>query len=207
MRLLRAWFFFFLAGSIVCLVSYVNWERMQNTVPVRSSITLRSGCQYFSFTPDITNNYLVDMDFHSKLPREQMACLLNINLDEPERSPACNNVQPLLNIKWQLTENGRIVRRFSTNSEFGGASFTGDGFSRFLGGFSAESGGHYVLELDVLADESTLAKYQPQLVVQIIPAYTEVISWRIIECAIIVVFCILGGIYVLLFTRRRAHPG
>jgi hypothetical protein len=71
-----------------------------------------------------------------------------------------------------LTSEGQTVAEGSSDDYRSGA-WMNDSISRGLGRFQSRSGGRYVLDVDVLADGSSLAPGNPRLKVQVDSMVTE----------------------------------
>lgn len=152
--------------------------------------------------------YDIEIEVEKKIPFETLNCLLGTTMATRSTDLVeCPDKPSVVKISWVLMSNGETVARGSTD-EYRSGAWRNDSISRELGTFTSESGRYYLLDVDVLADGSSLAPGNPHLKVEVSPAVYED---EAVGGAILFLLCIvlvLMGVVLLLvwfFRNRRTR--
>jgi hypothetical protein len=105
---------------------------------------------------------------------------------------------------WTLTSDGRTVASGSSDEDRSG-DWGNDSISRILGSFHSENGRRFVLDVDVLADGSSLALGNPRLKVRVHPMFYEdvMVGGAVMSLTALVLVLIGGILLVISFVKNR----
>jgi hypothetical protein len=144
-------------------VSIYIWAGMMNAVPLDIPVTLSVG---HIRTPDFKTSvdipYDIDIAFDSGIPLDKLNCLIGMNLQSVQ---PCTDQPSVLKVNWTLVRDDQNIASGSS-TETGRASYSYNKTARHIGGFHAENGRKYRLELDVLQDGAQLGRANPRLQVE-----------------------------------------
>jgi hypothetical protein len=137
---------------------HVRWSLVDKSVP------LVLGHIEVEFTPHFEGHYVSGIRVQRKLPFEILQCLLG----EKNYIPAsqCNNIPLVLQFKWHLSTDGRVVQEGTSEKQLLGA-YANDFIEMEFLYFEATRGQHYSLELEFTKDGSELAVTNPRLEVAV----------------------------------------
>jgi hypothetical protein len=170
-------------------------------------ISLRGGhVRTREFKVNLKALYIVEIEVEKKIPYETLNCLLGIEDINPDK---CKNNASVVNVSWVLSSQGAVVALGSTIESKGG-SWTKDIIARQIGSFQSEKGRQYTLDVNVLADGSSLTEGNPRLKVGVHPMYYENVAFADIPFLLVtVVLIVIGTIMLVASTlreRRRLKP-
>ena len=144
-------------------VSIYFWLTMMNAVPLDIPVSLSVGhIRTPDFRTSVAIPYDVDIAFDSGIPLDELNCLIGMNLKSVQ---PCTGQPPVLNVNWKVVSDGQTVASGSS-TETGGAGYSYHKAARHIGGFRAENGRTYRLDLDVLQDGTRLVRANPRLEVE-----------------------------------------
>ncbi len=154
--------------GVVLFGGWLLWWKTRILKPVDMPVSMSPG---HIRTPEFKINleavYLIEIVAdQKKIPADSLFCLLGYKILDS----SCPNTPSVVAASWILSSDGAVVARGSTkDKDSGGGTVMDDGIGREIGSFDSESGRHYVLDVDVLADGSKLATGNPRLQVQRFP--------------------------------------
>jgi hypothetical protein len=158
------------------------------------------------FNINLTAQYAIEINSENKLPLDTLECLLG-----SEFPPEKCHIPSVVRVRWTLHGDGMAVQGKSddTGSGYGGSGPSGEAF-RTIGFFQGKKGRRYKLDIDVLADGSSLDVTNPHLSVSVFDTKYEsalVFSGLLrLACGIIG----LAGAALLMLSvlkqRRTSHP-
>jgi len=126
-------------------------------------VSLAQGSHFSSgdFGINLTAQYAIDINAKGKIPVDDLGCLLGNDMH------ATCPLSSVVRVHWTLFSDGIVAQDTSDGSKGGGATYsTGEAF-RTIGFFRGEKGRRYKLDVDVLADGSSLAVANPRLSVSV----------------------------------------
>ena len=164
----------FVCVVIICYGTWVLWLFTRINRPVNVPIAMTVG---HLRTPVFRVNraafYDIEIEVQKTIPFETLNCLLGTAMAQRSTDlQECPDKPSVVKASWILSSNGRIVAQGSTDDHRSGA-WRNDSISRELGIFKSQKGRPYVLDVDVLADGSSLAAGNPHLKVEVSPAVYE----------------------------------
>jgi hypothetical protein len=165
---------FVFAGIGVC-GTWVLWLTTRTERPVNIPISMDIG---HSRTPEFKLNmnapYMIEIEVQKeKIPFDTLNCLLGMSM--AVRSTAlqdCPDRPSVVKASWVLMSDGQTVAQGSSDDHRSGA-WMNDSIARELGHFQSQNGRRYVLDVDVLADGSSLKLGNPRLKVEVHPEVYE----------------------------------
>jgi hypothetical protein len=143
-----------------------------------------------------------------KIPFDTLNCLLGLSTAlKSTELQECPDKPSVLKASWVLTSNGQAVAHGSSDDYRGGA-WMNDSISRELGHFEGQSGRRYVLDVNVLADGSSLNSGNPRLKVQVYPGVYEGNIFNDIILLLVSAVLVLVGAALLIvsFVRNSSRP-
>jgi hypothetical protein len=159
-------------------------------------------------TPEFKVNraalYDIEIEVQKTIPFERLNCLLGTAM--AERSTVlqdCPDNPSVVKASWILSSGGRLVAKGSSDTPRSG-SWGNYSISRQLGSFQSQKGRPYVLDVEVLADGSSLASGNPRLRVEVFPSVYEDDVVYSAELSLLAGLLILVGIWNL-WPRRQPN--
>lgn len=179
------------------------WSQTRTWVPIRMPISLNGGhVRTREFKVNFKALYLVEVEVEKKIPYETLNCLLGVEDIYPDK---CKNIPSVVNVSWVLSSRGTVVALGSSLDSKGG-SWTKDTIARQIGSFQSENGRQYTLDVDVLADGSSLTEGNPRLKVEVHPMYYESVAFADIRFLLVTVVLIVIGTIMLVASILRERP-
>lgn len=199
----RLGFIFVGVGVAVC-GTWLLWLSTRTERPLDIPMPMAIGhVRTREFKINLKAPYEIDIEVQKKIPYDTLNCLLgtamartSTNLEE------CPDRPSVVKASWVLTSDGRVVARGSSDDYRSGA-WMNDSISRELGHFQSQSGRRYVLDVDVLADGSSLTPGNPRLKVEVHPMVYEQNAFRSVMLAVAMGMLILVGLSLLMFSTRK----
>jgi biopolymer transport protein ExbD len=134
------------------------WEATRIWVPVNFPISLSPGhIKTNEFKLNLDSSYVVFIAIDRTSDYDNTLCLAGVQ--------TCDNKPSIVRASWTLDEAQKPIATGSTNHEQNGFGCW-DAICREAGTFTAEKGGHYSLDVDILEDGSGLNSANPRLMVQ-----------------------------------------
>jgi hypothetical protein len=186
-------------GVLVPLV-FILWYSHVRWVLVDKSVLLVPGHVMVAFTPNFAGHYVSGIRVQRKLQFETLQCLLG----EKNYIPAsqCKEVPAVLQFKWQLSTDGRIVQQGTSDKQLLGA-YAGDFIEMEFLYFEAKRGQPYSLELDFIKNGTELAVTNPRLQVGVDSwdsfDTAMILPWTLLFAAI----CVLPGLVLIRAKRSK----
>jgi hypothetical protein len=150
--------------------------------------------------------YVIEVEVQkAKIPFETLNCLLGMTMAPASTDlQECPNRPSVVKASWVLTSSGQIVARGSSD-DYRSGGWMNDSISRELGHFQSRSGRRYVLDVDVLADGSSLNPANPRLKVGVDPGvYEGNMVWSAILFLAMGVLVLVGSILLVIsFIKNR----
>jgi hypothetical protein len=160
-------------------------------------------------TPEFKTNlkaiYMIQIEVMKKEPVDRLTCLLGL---EDTNSGKCNNTRSVVDASWILWSRGAVVARGSSSEDKSGA-WMNTKIARQIGSFASEKGRQYILDVNVLADGSSLAVTNPRLKVGVHPSAYENNAFVGIRNMLVAAVLVLVGAILLVVSvlkeRRRSR--
>jgi hypothetical protein len=195
-------------GAIVIVIGlavcggWSLWSETRTCVPVSLPISLKSGhVRTQEFKVNLKAFYIIEIEADRKIPYKTLNCLLGVENIYPDR---CKDTPSVVNVSWVLSSQGAVVALGSTLDSKGG-SWTNDTIARQLGSFQSERGRRYTLDLNVLADGSSLDAGNPRLKIGVHPMYYEEAAFASIPVLLLTAVLIVIGTIMLVASTLRAN--
>jgi len=193
-----------IAAGLALFGSWVLWSETRTWIPVDMPVSLSIGQMR---TPEFKTNlkaiYMIQIEVMKKEPVDRLTCLLGL---EDTNSGKCESTRSVVDASWILWSRGTVVARGSSSEDKSGAWMNAK-IARQIGSFASEKGRQYILDLNVLADGSSLAAANPRLKVGVHPsAYENNAFVGIRNMLVATVFVLVGAIMLIasvLRERRR----
>lgn len=115
------------------------------------------------FTVAKTHWYWILIQVEKPLPFQQMQCMMGVTASPLDRKD-CSENDPLLRADWSVWNDGHLMSSGSSTPKDDGM-FTKEYIFKFLGGFPAETGKKYMLEVNFNRDGTPLNVANPHLIV------------------------------------------
>jgi len=194
------------AGGIALYGTWAAWLATRANRPVDLPISMAVGhVRTREFKVNLKALYTIEIEVQKKIPFDTLNCLLGTGMSSTSSAlQECPDRPSVLKASWTLTSDRQIVASGSSN-DFRSGSWTNDSISRILGNFHSENGRRYVLDVDVLADGSSLAPGNPRLKVEVHPMfYEDVIVGEAAVVLTALVLVVTGGILLVVsFVKNR----
>jgi hypothetical protein len=144
--------------------------------------------------------YTIMVEVQKTIPIDTLNCLLGTSMAPMSTDlQDCPNVPSVVKASWKLTSDGRVVAQGSSDDYRSGA-WMNDSISRELGHFQSQRGRRYVLDVDVLADGTSLTPGNPRLKVEVHPEVYEGNIFRTIIIFLAMGVLILIGSILLIIS-------
>jgi hypothetical protein len=159
-----AWFgLALIALAVVPLAGWTMWFHTRTWCPVDVPVSLTQGSHASTseFAVNLNAQYAIEISAKGKIPVDDLGCLLGNDMRSTCAAPS------VVQVRWALSSDGIVVQGTSDDSRGGGAVYSTGEASRAIGYFHGQKGRHYKLDLDVLADGSSLAVANPHLRVSV----------------------------------------
>src|SRR6266436_9392690 len=204
--------FTFVVVGIVLYGIWVLWLVTRTERPVNIPMPMTIGhVRTREFKLNMNAPYTIEVEVQKTIPFETLNCLLGMS-SPPTSSDLqdCPNKPSVVRASWILTSDGQVVARGSSDGYRSGA-WMNDSISRELGHFQSQRGRRYVLDVDVLADGSSLTPGNPRLKVEVHPEVHEGNAiWSAILFVATTVLIFVGSILLIISfiknRRRRSIP-
>ncbi len=196
----------FLCVGIGVYGSWVLWLATRTERPVNIPISMAVGhVRTREFKLNMSAPYTIEVEVQKKIPFDTLNCLLGMTM--APRSTAlqeCPDRPSVVKASWVLASDGHVVAHGSSDDYRSGAWANGS-ISRELGHFQGQSGRRYVLDVDVLADGSSLTPGNPRLKVEVHPeVYEGNMVWSAILFLAMGVMVLVGAILLVVsFIKNR----
>jgi hypothetical protein len=179
---------------------WLFWSETRTWIPVSMPVSLKAGhVRTREFKVNLKSVYIVEIEVERKIAYETLNCLLGVG---HSHSGGCENTPSVVNVSWVLSSEGAVVALGSTIESKGGSS-TNNTISRQIGSFQSEKGRRYTLDINVLADGSSLAGGNPRLIVGVHPMYYESVAFAGISVLLVTVILIVIGTIMLVASTLR----
>jgi hypothetical protein len=197
----------FMAGGIALYGSWAIWLANRTNRPVDVPISMAIGhVRTREFKVNLNALYTIEIVVQKKIPFDTLNCLLGLGMSSTSSAlQECPDRPSVVKASWTLTSDGRTVASGSSDDDRSGG-WGNDSISRILGTFHSENGRRYVLDVDVLADGSSLALGNPRLKVEVHPMfYEDVMVGGAAMSLTALVLVLLGGILLVISFVRNRH--
>lgn len=200
--------FTFVAVGISLYGAWVLWLLTRTERPVNIPIPMTIGhIRTREFKLNLNAPYTIQIEAQKTIPFETLNCLLGTSMAPTSTDlQDCPNIPSVVKATWILTSEGQVVAKGSSDDYRSGA-WMNDSISRELGHFQSQRGRRYVLDIDVLADGSSLAQGNPRLKVEVHPeVYEGNIAWSAILFLAMGLLVLVGSILLVVSfmnTRRK----
>ncbi len=158
------------------------------------------------FKVNLNALYIIEIEVQKKIPFDTLNCLLGLGTSSTSSAlQECPDRPSVVKASWTLTSGGRTVTSGSSDDDREG-DWGNDSISRILGSFHSEDGRRYVLDVNVLADGSSLALGNPRLKVRVHPMfYEDVMVGGAAISLIALVLVLIGGILLVVSFVKSRH--
>jgi hypothetical protein len=199
----------FVCAGVAVYGVWILWLSTRTERPVDIPISMAVGhVRTREFKINLEAPFTIQIEVQKKIPFDTLNCLLGTAMGRMTTDlRECPDRPSVVKANWVLTSNGHPVAQGSSDDYRSGA-WMNDSISRELGHFGSQSGRRYVLDVNILADGSSLAPGNPRLKVEVHP---DVYEGNIISSAILFLamgLVVLIGVIVLLVSfvkNRRRH--
>lgn len=194
----------FVFGGVALYGCWILWVATRTEVPLQMPISMAVGhVRSRDFKVNLSTTYLIEIEVTKNIPFDTLNCLLGMHMGPTSTNIGdCPDRPSVVEATWSLTSRGQVVAHGSSDDYRSGV-WANDTISRELGHFEGKSGRRYILDVNVLADGSSLRTGNPKLVVEWDPELNEGIGvWSVIlfiGCGLVVVV----GVIVLIVAYRR----
>jgi biopolymer transport protein ExbD len=152
-------------GAVLVLIAtaayagWTIWIKTRTWVPLEMPISLSPGhIRSKEFKINLDARFELQIEAERKINSDRVPCEIGyLN---------CPDTLSILHVKWILYDAGKIVAQ-SDRNETGGWNGSDENVSEPIGTFEVEKGDHYVLDLEVLDDASSLNPANPRLQAQV----------------------------------------
>jgi hypothetical protein len=196
----------FMAGGIALYGSWAIWLAIRTNRPVDVPISMAIGhVRTREFKVNLNALYTIEIVVQKKIPFDALNCLLGLGMSSTSSAlQDCPDRPSVVKVSWTLTSDGRTIASGSSDDDRSGG-WGNDSISRILGTFHSENGRRYVLDVDVLADGSSLALGNPRLKVEVHPMFYEdvMVGGAAMSLTALVLVLIGGILLVISFVRNR----
>src|SRR5216684_5998893 len=155
--------------------TWVLWLTTRTERPVNIPISMAIGHVHTrEFKLNMNAPYTIAVEVQKeKISFDTLNCLLGMSMASTSTAlQECPDRPSVVKASWVLTSDGHTVARGSSDDYRSGA-WMNDSISRELGHFQSQRGRRYVLDVDVLADGSSLTPGNPRLKVEVHPEVYE----------------------------------
>lgn len=149
--------------AVVPLACWAIWFHTRTWCPVNMPVSLAQGGHISTseFTVNLTARYAIDISAQGKFPVDDLACMLGNDIHSNCPAPS------VVRVHWTLSSGAIVVQGTSDDWKGGGATYSTGEVFRGIGFFEGQKGRRYKLDMDVLADGSSLAAANPHLRVSV----------------------------------------
>ncbi len=193
-------------AGLILFGGWALWSETRSWMPVDMPISLSKGqIRTPEFKTNLKSLYTIQIEVMKNEPINTLSCLLGIRGTVSEN---CMNTRSVVEASWVLWSQGVVVARGSTTEEKGGI-WMNDAIARLIGSFVSEKGSHYTLDVNVLADGSSLAVGNPRLKVEVHPSAYENNAFVGVRNMLVAAVLVLVGAIMLVVSvlreRRRSR--
>jgi hypothetical protein len=194
------------ASGVVLFGIWAIWLATRTDRPVDVPISMAVGhVRTREFKVNLNAVYIIEIEVQKKIPFDTLNCLLGLGMSSTSSElQECPDRPSVVKASWTLTRDGRTVASGSSDDDRGG-DWGNDSISRILGSFHSEDGRRYVLDVNVLADGSSLAVGNPRLKVRVHPMFYEDVMVGGATISLIAFALVLTGgiLLVISFVKNR----
>jgi hypothetical protein len=198
--------FILVSGGVALYGTWTAWLTTRANRPVDVPISMAVGhVRTREFKVNLKALYTIEIEVQKKIPFDTLNCLLGLGMSSTSSAlQECPDRPSVVKASWTLTSDGQIVASGSSNDDRSGG-WGNDSISRILGNFHSENGRRYVLDVDVLADGSSLAPGNPRLKVKVHPMFYEdvIVGGAAVSLTALVLVLIGGILLVISFVKNR----
>jgi len=194
------------ASGVAFFGIWAVWLATRTDRPVDVPISLAVGhVRTREFKVNLNTLYIIEVEVQKKIPFDALNCLLGLGTSSTSSAlQECPDRPSVVKASWTLTSDGRTVASGSSDDNREG-DWGNDSISRILGSFHSKEGRRYVLDVNVLADGSSLVLGNPRLKVRVHPMFYEDLMVGGAAISLIAFVLVLtGGILLLIsFVKNR----
>lgn len=195
------------ASGVALFGIWAVWLAVRTDHPVDVPISMAVGhVRSREFKVNLNALYIIEIEVQKKIPFDTLNCLLGLGTSSTSSAlQECPDRPSVVKASWTLTSGGQTVANGSSDDDREG-DWGNDSISRILGSFHSKDGGRYVLDLNVLADGSSLALGNPRLKVRVHPMFYEdaMVGGAAISL-IALVLVLTGGIFLVISFVMNRH--
>jgi hypothetical protein len=188
--------------SLVTVACWTVWSYTRSWRPVDMPLSLRRGNHVSTgqFAVNLDSEYEIAVDAENKIPVDSLQCLLGSMFP-----PKLCQTSPVLKVHWRLSSDGMTVEGTSDDTVGAGSAGPDGEASRTIGLFTGQKDRKYQIDLDVLADGSSLAATNPHLRVS---ALSSTYESNLVAGGLLRLICVsigVVGIVLLLLSLRASE--
>ena len=190
-----------MAAGVLVFGAWGIWFFIIVAYPVSMPVSLAVGeVRTPEFRAYVNESYSINIVAKKRLPLQVLDCMLGISTGPLDPYNCGKGAEPLLQAKWTLWSEGKIVAQGSSDDHKGWGGWGNKTVERNLGIFKTKSGRKYVLQMDFTKDGTPLAITDPRLVIEVSHVYpTEEENTEITICSTLFVLMEVIG-FGFLFT-------
>ncbi len=195
------------ASGVALFGIWAIWLATRTERPIDVPISMAVGhVRTGEFKVNLNALYIIEIEVQKKIPFDTLNCLLGLGTSSTSSAlQECPDRPSVVKASWTLTSGGRTVTSGSSDDDREG-DWGNDSISRILGSFHSEDGRRYVLDVNVLADGSSLALGNPRLKVRVHPMfYEDVMVGGAAISLIALVLVLIGGILLVVSFVKSRH--
>lgn len=198
--------FCFIGVGIALYGTWALWLITRTERPVNIPIPMTVGhIRTREFKLNMNAPYTIMVEVQKAIPFDTLNCLLGTSMAPTSTDlQDCSNVPSVVKASRELTSDGQVVAE-GFSDDYRSGAWMNDSISRELGHFQSQRGRRYVLDVDVLADGSSLAPGNPRLKVEVHPdIYEGNIFWSFVLFLATAVLVLVGSILLIVsFIKNR----
>jgi hypothetical protein len=194
------------AGGAVLFGVWAAWLATRTDRPVDVPISMAMGhVRTREFKVNLNALYIIEIEVQKKIPFDTLNCLLGLGTSATSSAlQECPERPSVVRTSWTLTSDGRTVASGSSDDDREG-DWGNESISRILGSFRSEDGRRYVLDVNVLADGSSLVPGNPRLKVRVHPMFYEDVMVGGTAISLIAFVLVLTGGILLVISFVKNH--
>ena len=188
------------AVGVLVPLAFIVWYSHVHWVLVDNPLRLVPGHVEVEFTPNFEGHYAAGINVQRRLPFETLQCLLG----EKNYVPAsqCKDLPAVLQFKWRLNADGRVVEQGTSDQNFHGA-YGNDFIEMEFLYFEAKRRQTYRLEIEFMKIGAELAVTNPRLRVGVSSWDSSDTAMGLGWALLVAAVCIAPGIRLI---RARPRP-
>jgi hypothetical protein len=166
--------FILIAVGIALYGVWAAWLLTRTERPVEMPVSMAIGhVRTHDFKVNVNASYEIEIEVQKAIPFETLSCLLGTTMGRTSTDlEECPDRPSVVKASWTLTGDGQTIAHGSSDDYRSGAWMNGS-IARELGNFQGQSGRRYVLDVNVLADGSSLMRGNPRLEVLLNSGFNE----------------------------------